>query len=396
MASRSSYEGVAVLAPVTCEYSRHSGKSAGWFLGRGLAELIAAAGISKQDIDGMAVASFTLAPDNVVTLTEYLGMTCKWLEVLAFGGASGVVGLKRAARAIQAGDAEMIACLAGDTHGKNSFGDFVANFTRFAADAVHPYGAAGPNAVFSLITADYMRRHGVTRQDFGRLCLAQRYNAGHTAHALLREPLAMEDYLEARHIAGPLHLFDCVMPCAGAEAFLVTSVARARDLGRPFVTILAAEERYNTAPGEPMQMQGGWAGFCDALYGAANVTPGDMDLVQTYDDYPVISFMQLEELGFCAPGKAAGFFAGNATRFDCRGGEGSGVAHNTSGGQLSCGQAGAAGGFLGLVEAIRQLTAAAEGRQVAGAKVGLVSGYGMVNYDRGLASAAAILKAGAA
>jgi acetyl-CoA acetyltransferase len=65
--------------------------------------------------------------------------------------------------------------------------------------------------------------------------------------------------------------------------------------------------------------------------------------------------------------------------------------HNTGGGQLSVGQAGAAGGYLGLVEAMRQLLGQAEGRQVADAQHALVSGFGMINYDRGLCSAAAVL-----
>ena len=55
------------------------------------------------------------------------------------------------------------------------------------------------------------------------------------------------------------------------------------------------------------------------------------------------------------------------------------------------GQAGAAGGYLGLVEAVRQLTDSALGAQVADARIGLVSGFGMINYDRGLSSAAAVL-----
>jgi acetyl-CoA acetyltransferase len=74
--------------------------------------------------------------------------------------------------------------------------------------------------------------------------------------------------------------------------------------------------------------------------------------------------------------------------------DGGGLPHNTSGGQLSVGQAGSAGGYLGLVEAIRQLTQRAEGNQVPGARLGMVSGYGMVNYDRGLCATAAILRRG--
>jgi hypothetical protein len=64
---------------------------------------------------------------------------------------------------------------------------------------------------------------------------------------------------------------------------------------------------------------------------------------------------------------------------------------NTSGGQLSVGQAGAAGGYLGLVEALRQLTDQALGATVAGARIGLISGFGMINYDRGLCSGAVVL-----
>jgi acetyl-CoA acetyltransferase len=65
--------------------------------------------------------------------------------------------------------------------------------------------------------------------------------------------------------------------------------------------------------------------------------------------------------------------------------------NNTSGGQLSAGQAGAAGGFLGMVEAIRQLTDQAGPRTVADAKLGLVAGFGMVTYDRCLCTGAVIL-----
>jgi hypothetical protein len=44
-----------------------------------------------------------------------------------------------------------------------------------------------------------------------------------------------------------------------------------------------------------------------------------------------------------------------------------------------------------MVEAIRQLTGEAGPRGVQDAKLGLVSGFGMINFDRGLGSGAAIL-----
>ncbi len=113
--------------------------------------------------------------------------------------------------------------------------------------------------------------------------------------------------------------------------------------------------------------------------------PADVDVVETYDDYPVISMLQFEGLGFCAAGDAPAFVRSRDFTVD------GDFPHNTGGGQLSMGQAGAAGGYLGLVEAMRQLLGQAEGRQVAAARHALVSGFGMINYDRGLCSAAAVL-----
>ena len=107
--------------------------------------------------------------------------------------------------------------------------------------------------------------------------------------------------------------------------------------------------------------------------------------MQTYDDYPVINMMQLEDLGFCAKGEAPAFVRRHD--FTWRGD----FPLNVSGGQLSVGQAGMAGGYLGLVEAIRQLTDSALGHAVAKARLALVSGFGMINFDRGLCSAAAVL-----
>jgi acetyl-CoA acetyltransferase len=305
------------------------------------------------------------------------------------GGASGLVALRRAARAVQSGDADIVACVAGDTNGQNSFGDLVSAFSRFAQDAAFPYGAAGPNMNFALITRAYMRRYDATREDFGRICVAQRENALKNPHALMKTPLTMTDYLSARAIAEPLHLFDCVMPCAGAEGFVVMREATAKAMKLPFARVLSMIERHNAFAADDIQLRGGWTMDRDELWSMAGVTPDDADFLQTYDDYPVISMMQIEDLGFCEKGAAKEFVRAHDLRADGN------FPHNTSGGQLSVGQAGAAGGYLGLVEAVRQLTGKPRGARVTGAKIGVVSGFGMINFDRGLCSAAAVLAAGA-
>jgi acetyl-CoA acetyltransferase len=217
--------------------------------------------------------------------------------------------------------------------------------------------------------------------------VAQRANALKFPHALFKKPLSLEEYLSARPIAEPLHLFDCVMPCAGADAFLVLSEERAKSIGVHYAKLLGTIERHNAFSTDPVQMRAGWALDRDDLYRQAGCAPQDMDFVETYDDYPVISLMQLEDLGFCAKGDGPAFVRKHSFTW-----EGS-FPLNTSGGQLSVGQAGAAGGFLGMVEAIRQLTGQAGERGVSNARLGLVSGFGMINYDRGLGSGATILAA---
>ena len=127
------------------------------------------------------------------------------------------------------------------------------------------------------------------------------------------------------------------------------------------------------------------------MYNDAGITSEDIDLLQTYDDYPVISMMQFEDLGFCKKGQGPEFVRNTDMRFDGSGKQKNKLPHNTCGGQLSVGQAGAAAGYMGVVENIRQLTQQTENNQVENARYAMASGYGMVNYDRGLCSGAVIM-----
>jgi acetyl-CoA acetyltransferase len=384
---RASYEGVSVAAPISIPYERFSFQPAHWWIGRAIREVVLHLGLSPRDIDGLSVSSFTLAPDTAIGLTQHFGLSPRHLDHVPFGGASGVVALRRAARAVQSGDADIVICVAGDTNQAGSFHNLLASFSRFSQDASYPYGAGGPNASFALLTDHYMRKFGATREDFGKLCVAQRANALRYPYALMRKPLTLENYLSGRPISDPVTLFDCVMPCAGAEAFAVMREETARALKVRYARVLSAIERHNAFSSDPVQERGGWAVDQSELWSMAGITTDDVDFVQTYDDYPVISMMQFEDLGFCAKGEGPTFVRAHSFTTDGT------FPHNTSGGQLSVGQAGAAGGSLGLVEAVRQLTGQTLGAAVANARIGLASGFGMINYDRGLCSAAVLLAA---
>jgi len=382
---RRPYDGVVVAAPVTIPYERYSIESAQWWIGRALKGLVETSGLDKRAIDGLVVSSFTLQPDSAVALTQHFGLSTRWLDTIPLGGVSGIAGLRKAARAVQAGDADVVACIAGDTNQVDTFRRTLENFSRFAQDAAYPYGAGGANASFALIARHYMNRFGATREDFGRIAVSQRANALRNPHALMKAPLTLEQYMAARPISDPIHLFDCVMPCAGAEAFLVMREDIAASLKLPVARIAGTIERHNAFAEDVVQTRGGWAMDVSDLYRMAGTKPDEIDVVLTYDDYPFVVMMQFEDLGFCAKGEGPRFVREHDLTIA------GDFPHNTSGGQLSVGQAGAGGGYLGLTEALRQVLGHAGPTQVEGARTALASGFGMINYDRGLSSGAAIL-----
>lgn len=381
-----SYDGVAVCCPVTVPYVRFSAESSHWWAGAALQALAAQTGLRPDDIDGFCFASFSAVPDTVVGMVQHLGLSPRWMDHIPTGGASGVMALRRAARAVQAGDADLVVCLAADTNHVDSFRQTLAGFSRFSQDAMYPYGFGGPNATFALMTDNYMRAYGVGRESFAKLCVAQRANALSNPHALMKRPLSFDDYMASRPICDPVHLLDCVMPCAGAEAFIVTTPERAEALGLGAVVIKATIERHNAFASDKIQTRGGWARDVDTLWAAADCGPDDMDMLQFYDDYPVIVAMQMEDLGLCRKGEVAGFIEQND--FTIHGT----MPLNTNGGQLSAGQAGAAGGFQNVTEALRQLLGCPLGSQIPQARRALVSGFGLVNYDRGVCTGAVVLQ----
>jgi acetyl-CoA acetyltransferase len=345
-------------------------------------------GLSNKDVDGLGVCSFMLAPDNTATLAEHMGLTLTWGYLGTFGGAAQVIGLLRAARAIESGEAETVVLVAADAYSISAHDSMMDEFNSGMRDYLIPYGMGGTNGLFAMLERRHRFEYGTTREQLGKLAVTQRRNAGLNSNALLREPMTIDDYLNARLICDPIRLYDCVLPCGGGEAIVVTSAERARTLNRPVIRVLAGGERTNYGADKLLLLDAGWRDFAPSMFEQAGLSHSDIDMVQLYDDYPIMELIQLEGLGFCARGEGGRFV--EETDISLTGQ----LPINTGGGQLSCGQSGAGGGGIGLTEAVMQLQREAGDRQVANPRTALVSGFGMVGYVKGLCQSAVILAAG--
>jgi acetyl-CoA acetyltransferase len=364
-------------------YTRHpeAGDTTEDFIARAVVAALADAGLQRDDVDGFAVASFSLTPDHAIDLAWKLGLRLRFLMEDTNGGASGINMLAHALRAIEAGDAETIVLCAGDCMSREQFRALVDNYNAATRDHLAPLPTGGPNALFALLTQRHAQRHGLRREDYACIPLAQRAWAQRNPGAVYRSPLTLEKYLEAGPVAAPLTRYDCVPVVAGADALVLT--ARRGPGPRVRVRAIRALHNPDNQDGDGLEPTG-FAEIADGLWAAAGARSDDLDAAFIYDDYPVMVLVQAADLGLIADGDAARFLHGRVLeeRWPL----------NTSGGQLSAGQAGAAGGMHGLVEAVTQLRGRAGERQVADARLALVTGYGMVLHTHGACHNAAILE----
>jgi acetyl-CoA acetyltransferase len=354
------------------------------YLGEAARAALASAGIRKDEVNGIAVDATNLAPDTAVTTAEYFGLSVSWAYRSTAAGAGPLISVANAVRAVAAGDADYVLCVGGGAQDVAAFKKRIAQFTSAITDYLVPHGYGGPPGLFAIIQRKHMELYGTTRGQLGRIAVDLRANARLNDAALLRGPMTLDDYLNAPLIAEPLRLYDCVMPCSGAEAVIVGPLDRVpRGKG---VRVLSARERHNHPVGEIAPVRGGWELFRDALFEEAGYSHRDMNFVQLYDDFPIMAAIQLEDLGFCKKGEVGAFLDKHRLTHD------GSFPLNTGGGQLSCGQAGGSAGLIGIVEATRQLRGEGARRQVKNAQRGIVSGFGMISYGHGLASSALILE----
>src|SRR5215470_10517295 len=378
------FNNAAIIGVGQSAYTRRPEQPVHAFMRDAVVAALRDAAIDARDIDGMAVASFSLAPDTAVDLAWRLGLSLRWILQDTNGGCSAMNMLGHALRGVETGAASAILVLGGDATGLAGYGKVAANFNIATREHLAPLGHGGPNGVYALVTSRQMKKYGLEKSDYGHLAVAQRAWAARNPHAVYRTPMTMEEYLAAPLVADPLSRYDCVPVVAGAQALVVAHPDRV-PRGRALVRVRAHRASFNYDHQEGDGLQTGISTFAAELWQAAGVRPDDIDVASIYDDYPTMVLAQLDDLGMIAGHDLARFARRDIgeRRFPL----------NTWGGMLSAGQPGGpAGGLNGISEAVLQLQHRAGARQVKNARLSVVTGYGMTMYRYGGTAAAAVLE----
>lgn len=219
----------------------------------------------------------------------------------------------------------------------------------------------------------YLHEAGLGREDLALVALNSRANAVHNPNAAMREPLTLDDYLAGRMIREPLCLYDMDIAVDGADAFVITSTERARDLPLPPVLVNAVvlgTIDMNDEAQTPSLRRHGQQVTVEALRAKGSFWVDDCDVYFPYDGFSVITLNWIENAGFCGAGEAPDFLRqhwdnpSGRVLIDGR------IPVNSHGGSLS---EGASQGSGHLREAVHQLQACAGARQVEDARRAIVT-----------------------
>lgn len=335
------------------------------------------AGLKGRDIDGI------LAFPNVGKCEAFaasLGSAnLRFAAIIHMGGAAPVASLRLAAMAVATGAASHVLIPAGwngysgarvrqtVTTDRNSIPG-----GAIAWDYYLPQGLTVPPQWYALMARRHMHEYGTTHEQLGAVAVAMRRHAQLNPGAVMHgKPLTLADYLASPMLADPYRVNDCCLETDGAAACIVTTPERARDLGKSPVYIMGA------AAGQPYPADEitnrrdfhatGLTIAAPEAFRMAGVTPEDADFAEIYDCFTFEVIQQLEEAGFCRRGEGGPFVEGGAIELGGR------LPVNTHGGLLSEAHS---LGIGHIVEAVKQLRGSAGARQVPGAEIGVVTGWG--------------------
>jgi acetyl-CoA acetyltransferase len=371
---------IAVIGYGETKVTLRGGRSSYDLAGEVLEQIINQTGIDPGRIDGLSIAetmSETANPFWGVYMCEQLGLSPTWMQVNGLGGASGIGGIARAAAAIRDGLCETVLVLASDAQSSSKPTEQGAQRYEFQ----YPVGLRGPVGAFGLLSQRYRHQYKLKDEALAKLAVTQRRHALMNPNACdkLRVPLTEEEYLKSKYVSEPLRMLDSVMVCDGANGVLLTSTENAKRLGaKKMIHPIGYGEITNFKGSEPLAdiTESGFTVAGPKALKQAGLTTRDIRMIHPYDDFLIAILLTFEHIGFCGRGEGSDFVLDTDLSYQGT------LPLNTSGGQISAGQPGLAGGGLNLVEAVRQMFGEAGERQVSDPRNAMVTGIGVIPYGR--------------
>jgi acetyl-CoA acetyltransferase len=328
---------------------------------------LADCGLKPSDIDGVATAGV-----SPVELAHYLGIKPTYADGTSVGGCSFMLHVRHAAAAINEGLATTILITHGESgRSRVGAGGFGRSPSSMSGQFEMPYGPVGPPTMFTVPVLRYLKARGYTVEDLARVAVVQREWAALNPRASFKDPITIDDVLNADMIAWPFTKLMCCLVTDGGGALVLTSAERAKDFPQKPVYILGTGESVETPMVSQMYDFTSSTAFRISgkkAFDEAGIKHSDVDHLMIYDAFAHLPLYGLEDLGFVKPGEAAGFVRDGHTAI------GGKLPLNTNGGGLSYMHSGMYGMYA-LQESVRQMrgTAAA---QVKGAKVSVAQGVG--------------------
>jgi acetyl-CoA acetyltransferase len=363
---------VAIVGAALSDCGRVDDKSPFELHFQAASRALADAGLTKDDVDGIASSGTgLLAP---IEIAEYLGLRPTWVDGTGVGGSTWEFMVEHATAAIAEGHADVVVLVYGSTAR--------ADLKRRHRRANLSFGARGPVqfdapfghtliAKYAMAARRHMHEFGTTLEQLAEIAVSTRYNASLNPDAFYRDPITIDDVMTARMVADPLTKLHCCIRSDGGGAVVLTAEDRARDLAQVPIWVLGTGEAtsHTTMSEWPDFTESPAARSGKLAFERAGVRPDEIDCCQLYDAFTPMVLLTLEALGFCAKGEGGPFVTDGKLRV------GGALPTNTDGGGLSACHPGMRGIFL-LVEAVRQLRGEGGARQVPGARLACVNGTG--------------------
>jgi len=340
------------------------------------------AGLSWSDVDAIYDAGDGGGMSGL-NISEYFGLKPSVIDTTGVGGSSYEFHAAHAKRDIAAGKAMVGLLTYGSTAHSNARAIGVGGRnmgSMHPADNMDTFAGMTLVANYAMVAHRHMHDYGTTSEQLAEISIATRLHAMNNPDAVramedlefldIRET-TIEDVVNSRMIADPLHLLECCMISDGGGAVVIASPEVSRDCQKPPVWILGTGEatKYPENGGDITTSAA--AQSAPPAFSEAGITPADIDIAMIYDSFSITVLAILEDLGFCKKGEGGDWVEGGKLRFDR---PGDGPALNTDGGGLSSNHPGMRGIFL-LIEAARQLRGESCS-QVADAKLAIAHGNG--------------------